>query len=373
MCETQMLRRKKMRTKNLLIVLVLITITSFLFFILGPATEQNDSLKNIVSQTHKQINVIRENLRIDKSLEIDEKYLELLGFKPTAAISSNAPNGKLDFSIVTYVRAGQLDTAVLFTQNIQTRLPNVTLLIYDLGLSEEDQRTLTSTPFCNNSKCTVIPFDLSAFPDFVADERMHAFRPLIIKNALSHSKIILFTENENRVRSNVTAKDLYLFKEKTESSTLGVLGWTTNKQAVSSRTHQKMFEYFDMNPESFYFIPMISMNAVFFTRTEFVLLKIMLPWIKCVLTQECVCPIGAQSGGCKYNKKPQYRYMGCHSYDESAFNIVLGKTSKLDETKYSETGEAPLFYTETLEQATKILENRRKNASDASERPFTEI
>lgn len=370
-----MIRRKKMRTKNFLILLVLIIITSFLFFILGPATEQNDSLKNIVSQTHQQIKVLQENLRNskEKSLEIDEKYLELLGFKPTAAIAPNSARGKLEFSIVTYVRPGQLDTAVLFAQNIQTRLPNVTLLIYDLGLAEEDQRTLTSTPFCNNSKCTVIPFDLSAFPDFVADDRMHAYRPLIIKNALSHAKLILFTENEIRVRNNVTAKDLYLFKEKTENSTLGILGWTTNKQAVSSRTHPKMFEYFDTNPDSFYFIPMISMNAVFFTRTPLVIEKIMLPWIKCVLTQECVCPIGAQSGGCKYNKKPQYRYSGCHGYDESAFSIVLGLTSKLDETKYSEPGDAPLFYTETLEQATKILESRRKNASDASERPFTEI
>ncbi|XP_063708149.1 uncharacterized protein LOC134836838 [Culicoides brevitarsis] len=370
-----MLRRtKKMRTKNILIFLVLITITSFLFFILGPATEQNDSLKNIMSQTHQQIQVFKDNLskKNDKSLEIDEKYLEMLGFKPTTA-AINTPNGRLDFCIVTYVRAGQLDTAVLFVQSVQMRLPNVTMLIYDLGLSEDDQRTLTTSPLCNNSKCTVIPFDLSAFPDFVADERMHAFRPLIIKNALSHAKLILFTENENRVRSNVTTRDLTLLTRKTENSTLGVLGWTTNKQAVSSRTHQKMFEYFDMNPESFYFIPMVSMSAVFFVRTPFVIQRIMLPWIKCVLTQECVCPIGAQSGGCKYNKKPLYRYMGCHSYDESAFNIVLGKTSKLDETKYSETGETPLFYTETLEQATKILENRRKNASDASERPFTEI
>lgn len=33
---------------------------------------------------------------------------------------------------------------------------------------------------------------------------------------------------------------------------------------------------------------------------------------------------GAQSGGCHFNKKPQYRYSGCHGYDASALNIVLG-------------------------------------------------
>lgn len=58
----------------------------------------------------------------------------------------------------------------------------------------------------------------------------------------------------------------------------------------------------------------------------------------------------------------------------SAFNIVLGLTWNLDETKYSYggDGDSNLFYSETLEQATKILENRRKNISDTSEHPFTD-
>ena len=81
---------------------------------------------------------------------------------------------------------------------------------------------------------------------------------------------------------------------------------------------------------------------------------------------------GAQSGGCKFNKKPLYRYSGCHGFDLSAFNIVLGVQFDFDETKYSirdDNGdESNLYYVETLEQATKILENRRKNISDTSEK-----
>lgn len=81
---------------------------------------------------------------------------------------------------------------------------------------------------------------------------------------------------------------------------------------------------------------------------------------------------GAQSGGCKFNKKPQYRYSGCHGYDASAFNIILGLKWNFDETKYSIRGESNMFYVETLEQSTKILENKRKNISDTSEHPFTD-
>ena len=41
--------------------------------------------------------------------------------------------------------------------------------------------------------------------------------------------------------------------------------------------------------------------------------------------QACVNPIGAQDSGCRFDKKPQFRYSGCHRYDVSAFNIVLGE------------------------------------------------
>jgi len=82
---------------------------------------------------------------------------------------------------------------------------------------------------------------------------------------------------------------------------------------------------------------------------------------------------GAQSNGCKYNKKPSYRYSGCHAYDAAAFNIVLGLTWHLDYSKYSiSNGNYNIFYKETLEQATKILENRRRNSSETSDHTYSE-
>lgn len=216
-----------------------------------------------------------------KFFDIDPKYLQLLGFNnPT---QRNAT--RINFSIVTYVLNGQAPSAILLIQNIAQKLANETLLIYDLGLSEEDSRSLTT--YCNNSKCTVIPYDLTKFPSHVADEHMHAFRPLIIKDALRRYHSILLIENNMRVRG--TAQEIH--DALLHANESGVLGWTT-RQAVSSRTHPKMFDYFQMNRDSFIFLPMVSMDAVFFIQSQTVEEKILLPWIKCTLTLECIHPIG---------------------------------------------------------------------------------
>ncbi|XP_061401297.1 uncharacterized protein LOC133337049 [Musca vetustissima] len=413
-----------MRTKHFIVVLCCTVTSTLLFIILG--TSESSDLKNIVSHTHQQINKIQENLRVseEKKLDIDSKYLTILGFTTsTSSATYNAtknaltsdyykyearnkgekhsykypgymldvellPNSKeetensqsqvhtaaahlfngtkVNFTIVTYVQEGQAPSAILLSQNIASKFPNEYLMIYDLGLSEEELRALTA--YCNNSRCTVISYDLSVFPSHVADQRMHAYRPIIIKDALIRSKSILFAENYIRIRG--TSRDLSDLQK--HLHLVGVLGWNS-PTAVSTRTHPKMFDYFQTDADDFIFLRMVDLDTVLFEDTAFVAEKILLPWIKCALTLECIDPIGAQSNGCKYNKKPQYRYSGCHSYDTSAFNIVLGLTWHLDDSKYSlPSKNYNIFYKETLEQATKILENRRRNSSETSEHPFTD-
>uniref|UniRef100_A0A2M4BRZ5 Putative secreted protein n=1 Tax=Anopheles marajoara TaxID=58244 RepID=A0A2M4BRZ5_9DIPT len=360
-----------MRTKPFLLLLTCVVMTTFLLILFGSAGQQNESLKNIVSQTHQQFRNLKKNLResnSDPRPEIDPKYLAQLGFTQPIYNGSRS-----NFTIVTYALPGELASTVLFVQNVAMKLPNQALLVYDLGLAEADLHTLQA--FCNSSTvhCAVITYDLSTLPAHVSDHSMHAFRPIIIHDALARSKVILFTENNVRLKGGRNgARDIEEIRIRTENSTSGVLGCAT-KQPVTSRTHPKMFEYFEIAVDNFFFLPMTSLEFVFFRNSPTVNEKVLLPWVRCALTLECLHPIGAQSGGCKYNKKPLYRYSGCHAYDACAFNIILGMTFGYDESNYSNQDLANLYYLETLEQATKILENRRKNISDASgEHSFTE-
>lgn len=227
-----------------------------------------------------------QHLPLEYAKENNKSGMDKLHAKPAHVHTTHLFNGtKANFTIVTYVQEGQAPSAILLSQNIALKFPNEYLLIYDLGLSEEDLRALSA--YCNSSRCTVISYDLSVFPSYVADQRMHAYRPIVIKDALMRSKSILFAENYMRIRG--TSHDLYDLQTKASKS--GVLGWNT-KTAVSTRTHPKMFDYFQTNADNFLFLRMVDMDTVLFDDTNNATEKILLSWIKCALTLECIDPIG---------------------------------------------------------------------------------
>lgn len=210
--------------------------------------------------------------------------MQLLGFTKQPIYNGT----KANFSIITYVLNGQIASTILLAQNIAAKLPNDTLLIYDLGLNINDLHTLNSA--CNTTKCIIITYDFSPLPSYILDDnKMHAFRPIIIQDALQRSKIILFIENNIRIHGS--NNELNNLIRKTELNS-GILGWTTSRQAVSSRTHPRTFYYFQTDADSFLFLPMVSMDFVIFVNNNKIINDIMLQWIKCTLTLECIHPIG---------------------------------------------------------------------------------
>merc|ERR1719500_1970053 len=116
----------------------------------------------------------------------------------------------------------------------------------------------------------------------------------------------------------------------------GVVVWQQGEAtATTALTHPRMFEFFPgVKYEEYAFQHMASASVVVLVYTQATHTKLMLPWLRCALTESCINPIGAQDSGCRFDKKPQYRYSGCHRYDVSALNIVLGEMFQLEEGQY---------------------------------------
>ena len=72
----------------------------------------------------------------------------------------------------------------------------------------------------------------------------------------------------------------------------GILTWPT-RHAISSLTHPKMYEYFHASAESFFFLPLIRTSHLVIRNTNEIRENVMLPWVQCALTRDCICPIGS--------------------------------------------------------------------------------
>lgn len=311
-----------MRTKGLLLLLICIAGSSIVFIAFS---NQRPSIQTLVTETHKQLRNFQENLKDveENRFVTDLKYLALLGLDgqtSTTPLSLKPQN----VTVVTLIRPGSEQHAYGFVRNVSHFLPNNSIVIYSVGLSEESFQSVKST--CNSTRCNVVHFDLSLFPAHVEDDRLHVYRPLVIQTALNTLSSILYMDSNIRLNSTDISK--YLFPKS------GVLTWPT-RHAISSLTHPKMYEYFHASAENFFFLPLIEASYIVIRNTKEIRDKVMLPWVQCALTRDCICPIGAQSAGCRFNKRPQYRYSGCHGYDTSALNIVLGLHFKFDDTCYT--------------------------------------
>jgi hypothetical protein len=319
----------------------------------------------------------------EKQLDVDPKYLQLLGYQldfTSASTSTRISNSifnitrQQNFSIITYVLHNELASAILLLQNLQRELPSESLLIYDLGLSDVDQLTLSA--FCNTStsiKCSIQKFDFSQYPSYILDEKLLLFRPILIKNALARFRTILFMSNRVRLRPG-TSKHLYEVRKRTEEQN-HVTSLELKNLPITSNTHPKMFHYFNSEADSFLFVRQVTLDLAFFHQSKFLDSEILLPWLKCVFTPDCISPIGtSNSNHCRFNKKPPYKYSGCHDYDSSAFNVICGLTFGFNEAKYSvkETLDEPIFTKESLDESERILDNRKRNISETSEHPFSE-
>ena len=76
--------------------------------------------------------------------------------------------------LVSAVQNGHAGEAVHFLRNTNHFLPNVTVILYDLGLSSHEVELVGK--YCNSSFCSMKLFQMAKFPPHVANLRTKAFR-----------------------------------------------------------------------------------------------------------------------------------------------------------------------------------------------------
>lgn len=347
----------RQRAAGLFLACVLLTTV---FIVLLPGRRRN-SLNAIVKETQEKISVLGGRLipqqdeeASDQELAPDPSYLTVLGLSGPGWPLLH-PHGSWLVAgrasqpcLVTAVEPGQAELGLGFVRSARHFLPDTTVLMYDLGLSKYEKELLVKS--CNSTTCTLLNFEFSVWPPHVRELRLHAYRPIIIQLTLRDVGSVVWLDVDLRL----TDHDLSPWLEQARGAGLVVWqheegqtgggagliieGPTRVATATTSLTHHRMFDFFPgTNYEDYAFQHMASCSSMVLLYTARVHSELMLPWLKCVLTEVCINPIGAQDTGCRFDKKPQYRYSGCHRYDMSALNIVLGNMFSFQESSYMRT------------------------------------
>lgn len=291
--------------------------------------------------------IVAHNLKeeLEGRMTCDEEDLERLGFVEGAALYPHHAWENLSTPVLaSAVWSGQVWQVEGLVGLAQLLLPNLTLVVYGLDLPPAEMQQLEEA--CNTT-CMVLSFDFSLYPSHLRDRHLRAYRPIIIQELLVRAGAVFWLDAGVRLAAGGAGSEdggieaeVEKLMEVWSSQALksgGVFTWPLTDPAFlpsAALTHPNMFAFFHTKKHHYDFQQMGDAGTLLLYNTEGVHRYLMRPWVSCALTHNCISPIGAQDTGCRYDKKPLFRYSGCHHYDASAFNVALGVMFSYDTRLY---------------------------------------
>lgn len=324
-----------MRAKSFLLLLACLVVTSTLFCLYG---DPKPALDGLVLETHRQLNHLK-NLKVvpeQRDPQELERYLSHLGLSSSQGSGSAGPTApmKLNLGVAGGAQGGSLaqlppvvGTAMAsdqlfrlpgFLEACQAHFPDHPVVVYALDMGTVD--LVTAHNLCNSSNCTLRTLNFDFYPPHVSNLKIYAYRPIIIQELLRQAGAVLWLEPDYQLTSAPDPLRVVALALKEGLAA----PWSPEPQPTSALTHVGMFEYLRASREAFFFHRMVDPSVMLLYDSPQVRGRLMLPWVKCALVAECITPVGSQSTGCRFDKKPLYRYSGCHRYDMSALNVILG-------------------------------------------------
>ena len=277
----------------------------FRIFISSLFLRRRSSFHSLVRETQERISALGEELIPDSeelsspSLVADPTHLSSLGLEGPG-LPVLYPEGPwlaqgraTDPCFVTAVEPGQGELGLGLVRSAQHFLPSTSLLVFDLGLGKYDRERIEKN--CNSTTCSLHTFDFSPWPSHVHTLHLRAYRPLIIQTVLRDVGSVVWLDPDYRLTSSNIS--LWLDSAKEE----GVVVWQQGEAtATTALTHPRMFEFFPgIKYEEYAFQHMASASVVVLVYNQATHSKLMLPWLRCALTEACINPIGAQDSGCR--------------------------------------------------------------------------
>ena len=231
---------------------------------------------------------------------------------------------------VTAISSNHFNESTDHIANFPRFFGDVKLVLFDLGLTEEEIQAIRKKPFVEYRK-----FDFLKYPPHIAILRNYAWKVLIIQETLAEFEAIMWMD------ASVILLETYLpaidQMVKENSGFLFFNNHGTNR--VISAAHPKMLDYLPVVRSSeIRTNHMQQANGMIIFNTLQVQRDIMKWGVLCALCKNCIAPSDA-SLWCPKELRGKDYFIDCHRYDQTMFNVLVANANNFQEKKYTFYGE----------------------------------
>ena len=219
--------------------------------------------------------------------------------------------------MVTPISSNHFEESKDYIGTVHKHLPNTRIIVYDVGLKEQEVRTLKS--YCN---IEVKTFDFNKYPNYTRDLKKYAFKGFIMEEMSKNHELFFFSDTSGRLLSPLDSILPFL-------QDFPFLPLTSAYYPMVKSTHDGMLSYLKINmsrPDLLKYMGLQSGLYIMWT-TELMKEHLIKPWVDCSRHIECLSPEGAYVNHCDirdlYSGKFVTSFSGCHRYDQSAINMIL--------------------------------------------------
>lgn len=201
--------------------------------------------------------------------------------------------------------------------------PTKTLIVYDLGLSQEEVKKLREISFVEHRK-----FNFTRYPEHVQDLHTYAWKPLILQQLLSQHGSVMWMDSSIILTRNIT----YLLERMVKLQTGFLFYLPGAEHSIASATHPQMLQYLPMADLEAMTDEMNQGGGVIVLNTPQVQRDIFRWVLVCALHRECITPKGSKRF-CDF-KFPKDHFGGCHRYDQAMMSIIVANANNYNKERY---------------------------------------
>ena len=239
--------------------------------------------------------------------------------------------------IVSAISSNHMAEATEMIMSVQEHMANTRLIMYSLGLTDEEMVLLKS--YCN---LDVRVFDFDKYPALSYTKhnlRKFGWKPVIVNEVANEFDVVLWLDSSVRLTRSL---DENVFKHLQSTPSFLAGPWegkhcVHSDDPIVSYTHDETLKYFfpiksrDLSLLRKELVVWGHMQAGIWLMwlNEDMKKKILNNWVDCAFHEECMAPRDAVVD-CNPVKRlfigrfsPEGQYIGCHRYDQSALDMIL--------------------------------------------------